>query len=34
MLWLTDSKGKETKELVEYRVVTNPVPTVVRSIFR
>ena len=33
MLWLTNAKGKQTKELVEYRVGTNPVETVTRLIF-
>ncbi len=33
MLWLTNAKGKETKEKVEYRVSTNPVETVTRLIF-
>ena len=33
MLWLTNAKGKQTKELVEYRVSTNPVETVTRLIF-
>jgi hypothetical protein len=33
MLWLTNAKGKQTKERVEYRVSTNPVGTVTRLIF-
>jgi hypothetical protein len=33
MLWVTDAKGKEKKEKVEYRVSTNPVETVTRLIF-
>jgi hypothetical protein len=33
MLWVTNAKGKETKEKVEYRVSTNPVETVSRLIF-
>jgi hypothetical protein len=33
MLWLTNAKGKQVKELVEYRVSTNPVGTVTRLIF-
>ncbi len=33
MLWLTNVKGKQTKETVEYRVSTNPVETVARLMF-
>jgi hypothetical protein len=33
-LWLTDSKGKETKEAAEYRVGDGPVQTVFRVMFR
>lgn len=32
-LWLADSKGKETKEQVVYKVGTNPILTVFRSLF-
>jgi hypothetical protein len=32
-LWLTNAKGKQTKESAEYRVSTNPVGTVTRLIF-
>jgi hypothetical protein len=33
MLWLTNAKGKQTKEKVEYRVSTDPVETVARLMF-
>jgi hypothetical protein len=33
MLWLTNVKGKQTKEKVEYRVSTEPVETVARLMF-
>jgi hypothetical protein len=33
MLWLTNAKGKQTKESVEYRVSTKPVETVTRLVF-
>jgi hypothetical protein len=32
-LWLTDSKGKETKEVAEYKVGDGPVQTVFRVMF-
>ena len=32
-LWLTDPKGKEIREQVVYKVGTNPVLTVFRSLF-
>ncbi len=32
-LWLTNVKGKQTKESAEYRVSTNPVGTVSRLVF-
>jgi hypothetical protein len=32
MLWLTNAKGKQTKEKVEYRVTTEPVESVARLI--
>jgi hypothetical protein len=33
-LWLTDAKGKETKEVAEYTVGAGPVQTVFRVMFR
>lgn len=32
-LWLTDDKGQEKKEIAQYEVGTNPINTVVRSMF-
>jgi hypothetical protein len=32
-LWLTDSKGKEATESVDYKVGTSPILTVFRSLF-
>jgi hypothetical protein len=32
-LWVTDAKGKATKEVAEYSVTTDPVRTVLRAVF-
>ena len=32
-LWLADEKGKESRETVDYKVGTNPILTVYRSLF-
>jgi hypothetical protein len=32
-LWLTDAKGKKTQDVAEYKVGTDPIYTVARSVF-